>query len=228
MLYLLLAIFKFVVNKLPSTIVCTLVDPIVRKSSKEKKAVVGLQTVESWRVLLGIFDGTLCSYDLQHFGQIASIPNEPNIKGLCTMFAVHERAGVVVLVCQGKKRLFVYAYNQSVGFQFRREITLVDVPKSITCLSASSSTTVVVIIGYKKFYESIDLSTSISMTPGFQQPLANRILDVEKEHKMAMLEVIHIASFLISIRRFYSSLSAPRESVPRSICIAFAGQVYWQ
>ena len=67
-------------SKLPATLVCSMKDATLRKPSKEKKAVLGLVVMETWRVLLGIFDGTLCSYDLLHFHQITSVsvtPNEP-------------------------------------------------------------------------------------------------------------------------------------------------------
>eukprot|EP01035_Chromulina_nebulosa_P039179 gene39179-52957_t len=100
-------------SKLPASLVCSMDDPILRKPSKEKKAVLGLVVLETWRVLLGIFDGTLCSYDLLHFQQITSVsvnPNDPNLKGQCSVFAAHERAGVVVVGCLGKKRLYAFAY----------------------------------------------------------------------------------------------------------------------
>ena len=114
------------------------------------------------------------------------------------MFAVHERAGAVVVGCAGKKRLYAFAYSQSGGFQFRRELAVVDVPRTLLCLSPSSGTgagTVVVVAGYKKFYESLELSLSASAaasaSAGTQtaSALASRILDVEKEHKMIALEV---------------------------------------
>ncbi len=116
------------------------------------------------------------------------------------MFAVHERAGAVVVGCAGKKRLYAFAYSQSGGFQFRRELAVVDVPRTLLCLSPSSGAgtgTVVVVAGYKKFYESLELSlsasaaASASASAGTQtaSALASRILDVEKEHKMIALEV---------------------------------------
>jgi hypothetical protein len=123
-----------------------------------------------------------------------------NLKGICSVFAVHERAGAVVVGCAGKKRLYAFAYSQSGGFQFRRELAVVDVPRTLLCLSPSSGAgtgTVVVVAGYKKFYESLELSlsasaaASASASAGTQtaSALASRILDVEKEHKMIALEV---------------------------------------
>ena len=119
-----------------------------------------------------------------------------NLKGICSVFAVHERAGAVVVGCAGKKRLYAFAYSQSGGFQFRRELAVVDVPRTLLCLSPSSGAgTVVVVAGYKKFYESLELSLSASAaasaSAGTQtaSALASRILDVEKEHKMIALEV---------------------------------------
>ena len=76
------------VNKLPATLMCSMEDAILRKPSREKKAVLGLVVMETWRVMIGIFDGTLCSYDLLHFHQITSVSvtaNEPVIYSfMCT------------------------------------------------------------------------------------------------------------------------------------------------
>ena len=109
------------------------------------------------------------------------------------MFAAHERAGVVVVGCLGKKRLYAFAYSQAAGFQFRRELVLVDVPRTLLCLAgaAAGAAAAVVVVGYKKFYESLELASSGTGTGtgAAQTALASRILDVEKEHKMVALEV---------------------------------------
>ena len=97
--------------------------------------------------------------------------------------------------CLGKKRLYAFAYSQAAGFQFRRELVLVDVPRTLLCLAGAgaAAAAVVVVVGYKKFYESLELASSGTGTGtgtvAAQIALASRILDVEKEHKMVALEV---------------------------------------
>lgn len=119
-----------------------------------------------WRTLIGIIDGTIMAYDSQFYQLLSTIPES---KG-CHLFAVHERTNTVVVV--NKKKLSCYGW-QSPGFVLRREVNLVDVPKSICCLEGGA------VVGYKKFYECVDLSTGT----------ASRLLDVEKECRMVALEV---------------------------------------
>lgn len=86
------------------------------------------------------------------------------------MFAVHEKNNTVVVA--NKKKIQSYGW-QGPGFVLRKEFNVFDVPKSILCVGGS------VVIGYKKFYECLDLTTG----------LTNRLLDVEKECKMVSLEL---------------------------------------
>lgn len=168
------------------------VNPAIRKANKEKRSVLCLQYVDLWKVLLGIFEGTLVSYELKHFNQLASVSStnsEPNIRGNCTFYSVHEKAGIVAVTCSGKKKIYIYSYNATQPmFIFRREISLIDVPKSILFLSVTSPSSAIAVVGYKKFYESVDLSEAASAA-NMATPSTARILDVEKEHRMAMLEV---------------------------------------
>ncbi len=119
-----------------------------------------------WRTLIGIIDGTVMAYDSQFYQLLSTIPES---KG-CHLFAVHEKTNTVVVI--NKKKLSCYGW-QSPGFVLRREVNLVDVPKSVCCMDGAA------VVGYKKFYECVDLSTGI----------ASRLLDVEKECRMVALEV---------------------------------------
>jgi hypothetical protein len=111
-------------------------------------------------------DGAVMAYDSQFYQQLGSAPES---KG-CHIFAVHDRNNTVVVA--NKKKLIHFSW-QSPGFQLRREFNLVDVPKSLLCLGNT------VVIGYKKFYECLDLVSGTT----------NRLLDVEKECRMVTLEV---------------------------------------
>ena len=69
-------------------------------------------------------------------------------------------------------------------------------PRTLLCL-AGAGAAVVVVAGYKKFYESLELSlgpalsasASASASGAAQTASSSRILDVEKEHRMVALEV---------------------------------------
>ena len=65
---------------------------------------------------------------------------------------------------------------QGFGFTVRREISLADTPRLTLCRDG------MVLIGNKKSYEIIDTSTFSVI----------KVLDVEKEHRMAALEVIYV------------------------------------
>jgi hypothetical protein len=76
------------------------------------------------------------------------------------------------IIVANKKKLSIYSWQQP-NFILRKEMTVQDVPKCLYSIQNS------VIIGYKKFYECIDVNTGI----------ISRILDIEKDHKMIILEV---------------------------------------
>ena len=86
------------------------------------------------------------------------------------MFAVHEKNNTVVVA--NKKKIQAYGW-QGPGFVLRKEFNVFDVPKSVLCIGGS------VVIGYKKFYECLDLASGVT----------NRLLDVEKECKMVPFEL---------------------------------------
>jgi hypothetical protein len=76
------------------------------------------------------------------------------------------------IVVANKKKLSVYSWQQP-NFSLRKEINIQDVPKVLYFVHNS------VVVGYKKFYECIDLNTGV----------ISRILDIEKDHKMIVVEV---------------------------------------
>lgn len=117
-------------------------------------------------MILGIIDGMIYAYDSQFYQQMATIPDS---KG-CHLYAVNELAKMIVVA--NKKKLTQYSWQEP-GFQMKKEFNLSDVPKNIYCIAGS------VIIAYKKYYECLDVNTG-----GL-----SRILDVEKEHKMVIIEV---------------------------------------
>jgi hypothetical protein len=118
-------------------------------------------------------------YDSQFFQHLATL-NES--KG-CHLFAVNEKAYSLAVVT--KKKVSIYLW-QPPNFHLRKEFSLSDTPKSIYYVNNC------LIVGYKKFYECIDINSGI----------VSRILDVEKDHKMIMTEVGH---FLVSL--FYFQLA---------------------
>ena len=160
---------------------CALLDTI-RKQSKDKKPITTLICVESWRVIICIADGVVTAYDSQFYQLLSTIVDN---KG-CHLFAVSEKTYSLVLA--NKKKLFLYSW-QSPGFALRKEMSLGDIPKCLHCLEHSGS----VIVGYKRHYELVDLTTSIS----------TRVVDVEKEHQMFCLElpnsITRPASILLSL-----------------------------
>ncbi len=113
-----------------------------------------------------ISDGIVTAFDSQFYQVLGSIPDS---KG-CQLFSIYEKQDSIIIV--NKKKLFQYGWQRP-GFVLRKEFNLSDIPKSITHIKGTA------IIGYKKYYETLDLSTGTS----------NRLLDVEKEHKMVVVEL---------------------------------------
>lgn len=111
-------------------------------------------------------DGSIVAYDAQFHELLGSISDSKTYH----LFSVNEKAAGLVAV--NKKKLSHHIW-QMPGFSLRRDFNLADVPKNIGFVRNS------VIIGYKKFYECLDLNSG----------LTSRILDVEKENKMIILEV---------------------------------------
>ena len=123
-------------------------------------------------------DGVLTAFDTQYYQSIGSIVDQ---KG-CHAYAVNEAARTLVLA--NKKKLFYYSWLAP-GFAPIREFVLADVPKSLLCARTS------VVVGYRKHYECVELTTGNS----------NRMLDVEREHKMVITEVRSACYLCLSIGR---------------------------
>src|SRR3954462_1585983 len=98
-------------------------------------------------------------YDSQFYQHLTTIPET---KG-CHLYALHERSNTLVVA--NKKKISCYGW-QSPGFVLRKEVSLVDVPKSLGCVGGGSA-----VVGYKKFYECVELSAGTT----------SRLVDVEKE-----------------------------------------------
>jgi len=144
---------------------CKLMETL-RKQSKEKKPTTALTCVESWRALIGLVEGIIVAYDSQFYQLLGSIVDN---KG-CHLYAINENNQLLVAI--NKKRLSQYIW-QYPGFGVRKEINLVDIPKSIAYIGEH------VIIGYKKFYECIHMPSGI----------ISRIIDFDKEHKTLILQI---------------------------------------
>jgi hypothetical protein len=121
---------------------------------------------QSWRSLVGIVDGVLSAFDTQFTQNVTQIADQ---KG-CNCFAINEAHRTLVI--SNKKKLLQYAW-QAPGFAFVRDFNLPDVPKNMLFVRNA------VVLGYRKHYECLDLVTGV----------ANRILDVEREHSMLITEV---------------------------------------
>lgn len=128
-----------------------------------------LQVVESWRLLIGIMDGVIVAYDLSSLQQVGYLPET---KG-CVLFSVHDKGST--LVVGSKKKISIYLW-QGTGFVLRKDISL---PESLKCLSCLSSN--VVIVGHKRCYEALDL---ISLA-------ATRVLEFDnKDNRMVCFELL--------------------------------------
>jgi hypothetical protein len=104
---------------------------------------------------------------------------ETIVKGYCNLFTIHESTQIVVVTTQ-KKKIFLFHYQSGSNgnnpiFIFLKDISLVEVPKSLFCIPSYSSA--VVVIGYKKFYESLSVDNNNNSEESI---IPNRILDVEK------------------------------------------------
>lgn len=111
-------------------------------------------------------DGVLSAFDTQFPQNVTTIADQ---KG-CNCFAINEAHRTIVIA--NKKKLLQYAW-QAPGFAFVRDFPLPDVPKSMVFVGSA------VVLGYRKHYECLNLVAGV----------ANRILDVEREHKMLITEV---------------------------------------
>ena len=113
--------------------------------------------IDSWRVLIGIIDGIITVYDINTLQVLCQLIET---KG-CTMFSVSERNSLLAVL--NKKKLTLYLWRGT-NFIIRKELNLPDVAKTILC------TQNVLIAGYKRHYESIDL-TSLSSHRYYNQLL---------------------------------------------------------
>lgn len=117
-------------------------------------------------MVLGIFDGVLMAYDSQFLQLLGALSEN---KG-CHIYCYNEKSYTVIV--GSRKKLFLYSW-QSPGFAFQRDFNLIDVPKSLCALQSA------VVVGYKKFYECINLQSSF----------VSRVLDIDRECRMATIEV---------------------------------------
>ena len=171
----------------PSSQKCTFIDNL-RKQYKDDKFVQSLQVVESWHVLICIIDHIVTIYDLQTHAMIASITDS---KG-CSMFTVQESTSTIAIV--HKSKLILYKRNiisslsapkhnssiapinhsNSYQYQFHKECSLPDTPRLAQFIANH-----VMIVGFKRHYEILNVDTLISY----------HILEIEKEHKMICTQV---------------------------------------
>ena len=93
----------------------------------------------------------ITAYDLQTNDIICQLFET---KG-CTLFTIQERNCSLFVI--NKKKISYYVWH-STGFDFITERSLQDVPKLAYCLPQS------LILGYRRFYESIDISTFSLLT----------------------------------------------------------------
>lgn len=122
---------------------------------------------QTWRVIICIADGIVTAFDSQFYQSIGTIPDN---KG-CHLVAIFEKQNSVIVA--NKKKLTHYSWL-SPGFNMRKEFNLADVPKVLHHISGMA------IVGYKKFYECIDLTTGTT----------SRLMEVEKEHKMIVVDLV--------------------------------------
>jgi hypothetical protein len=168
-------------NMSATNMTCTLVDTI-RKAPKDRKPVTQLTCLESWRVVIGIMDGMIMAYDSQTLQLLSQLLDT---KG-CHLYAVHERTSLLVVA--NKKKISIYLWQDS-GIVPKREINTTEVPKSLLCVAGA------VIVGYKKFYEVIDLHDATMPS--------SRLLDFDKEHRTVGIELAGVpgrpSSALLSV-----------------------------
>ena len=109
------------------------------------------------------------AYDSQFYQLLGSVGDVKS----CHMYAVNEARRSVLLA--SKKKLLLYSW-QAPGFAFRREFSLSDVPRSLTCVRDCA------VLGFKRHYECLDVLLSSS-------GVTARVLDVEREHRTLCVQV---------------------------------------
>ena len=139
---------------------------VVRKSKERKAVYSALRIYESWRIIVGIMDGIITAYDTHTCQCISQLLDSKN----CTLFSVHE--GSSTMAVANKRKVSLYLWQGS-GFVPQREIALNETPKFLHTMSG------VLIIGYRKSYEVLNLVTYTS----------THLLDVDKEHSMVGADI---------------------------------------
>jgi len=122
--------------------------------------------MQNWKIVIGIVESMITTFDLYSCQPISQLTDT---KG-CTLYAVHETNSLLLVA--GKRKLIVFQWNGA-GFSLLREIVTAETPRTIY------SVVNFVIIGYKKHYEAFNVSSLTSV----------KICDVEREHRMIVLEV---------------------------------------
>ena len=138
----------------------------IRKSKERKQSFSALKVFENWRIMVGIIDGIIMAYDTHTFQCLSQLLDS---KG-CTQFSIDEKTAMMAVVNKRKISLFTW---QGSGFVPQRELSLNETPKFVHCKSGH------IIVGYKKSYDTINLSTFNSVP----------IVDIEKEHNMVGCDI---------------------------------------
>jgi hypothetical protein len=124
--------------------------------------------IQSWRLLVGVFDGVVTAYDFQNNLMVCQLPETRG----CSSIALNERQSLIYVTLKKKILCFIW---QNGNFQPRREIVLNDTPKLVSCIQPNS-----IVVGFKKTYDLIDGGTAT----------VTRLLDFDREHKNVCLEVL--------------------------------------
>lgn len=125
-------------------------------------------------MLICIIDGMITVFNLdtlEIFQQLAGS------KG-CTLYSTNEDTNL--LLAAGKRKIDVYVWEDAHGLSHRREITLNESPKLVSCLSSGTAA----ILGHKRTYEYVSLIPKSSPAAG-----TVKMMDVNRDHRMVTLEL---------------------------------------
>lgn len=154
-----------IIDTVPTYFKCISTENI-RKSARDKKPVSSLRVIQNWRIVMSIVDGMVTTFDINSCQPISQLTDT---KG-CTLYTVHETSSLLFVAL--KRKLLVFQWTGA-GFSLLRELVTAETPRAlyavVNCL----------LVGYKKHYEALNVS-SLS---------AVKICDVEREHRMIVLEV---------------------------------------
>lgn len=187
---------------------CTLVETI--RKSKEKRPITSLKIIEQWNTLIGIMDGVVAIYNLETCVLITQL-NET--KG-CTAYTCHATENLLCIILN--KKILLYQRQGSL-FLLKKEINS---PSQNTPRTATFTQSCL-IIGYRRYYDIMD----------FNLGNAVKIIDIEREHRMVVVELppsqIRPASIALSGGSFATLVHVP--STPSPTCSPFilADKLEW-